>query len=75
MKINCPFASIDKNSITCQLGLYGSKPKEHNCVRCINLGNNNQEFKEKLEKRRMSSHPPNQPKVSGCCDSAENPAS
>ena len=57
----------------CQLGLFGGKPHAGNCRECVKSGENNPEYAAKLFAAREISHPSSAPKVSGCCDSAENP--
>lgn len=72
-KIDCQYASIQKDGISCSIGVYGGKPKEEHCLRCISRGDNNPEFAAKLASLQKTTHPESAPKVSGCCDSAENP--
>lgn len=57
----------------CALGLYGGEPHPVNCIACVSQGNNTPEFAAALFASRERTHPPNVRKVSGCCDSAENP--
>ena len=58
----------------CAIGLYGGAPHAGNCIACVAQGNNTPEFAARLFKSRERSPPPDARKVSGCCDSAENPA-
>jgi hypothetical protein len=58
----------------CAIKLYGGSPHAMNCAACVAQGNNNAEFAEALFASREKTHPSNVRKVSGCCDSAENPA-
>lgn len=57
----------------CRLGLHGGKPLPGNCRACMAAGENNEEYAAKLFAAFERSHPPGVRKVSGCCDSAENP--
>lgn len=57
----------------CELGLFGGKPLPDNCRECILAGENNAAYAEKLREAHARSHPSTAPRVSGCCDSAENP--
>lgn len=68
--MTCDFFRNDR----CTLGLYGGNPKPMNCKNCMALGNNNQAFAEKLFSERGKTHPVAAPRLSGCCDSALNPA-
>lgn len=52
----------------CELGLFGGRPYERNCRACMAAGENNTEYAAKLFKARETTHPPNRPPVSGCCD-------
>ena len=58
----------------CSLGLYGGKPYFSNCLACVAQGNNNPDFARALFASRETTHPPTPQRVSGCCDSALNPA-
>ena len=69
----CQYIDKKDGEILCQLGLYGGKPKPHNCIACIKSGNNNPEFAKELKETHAKSHPSGKRRVSGCCDSAENP--
>ena len=57
----------------CSLGLYGGNPHPVNCEACMRAERNNPEFAKELFAKHELTHPPNVRKVSGCCDSAENP--
>ncbi len=67
--MTCEFLSDGK----CSIGLYGGKPYPQNCRACMAQGNNSKEFAEALFASREKTHPPKVRRVSGCCDSAENP--
>jgi hypothetical protein len=56
----------------CKLGLYGGKPSHGTCAYCIERGENNEEFAKELFAKSEKTHPSNQPRVTGCCDSAKN---
>jgi len=56
----------------CELGLHGGTPHEGNCIACINAGENNKEYAEKLFARYNQTHPTSVKRISGCCDSALN---
>jgi hypothetical protein len=60
-------------SDSCAIGLYGGSPHTMNCIACVSQGNNNAEFARKLFDSRARTHPVHVRRVSGCCDSAENP--
>jgi len=57
----------------CTLRLYGGYPSPANCIACVSQGNNNAEFARKLFDSRARTHPVHVQRISGCCDSAENP--
>jgi len=48
--MNCQFFDNGK----CLLGFHNSTPNEGNCRSCINAGENNNEFAERLEKSRAT---------------------
>lgn len=58
----------------CSLGLHGGKPKEGNCRECVKAGENNPEYAKRLFDASAITHPPDRPKVSGCCDPPEKTA-
>jgi len=69
----CKYIRDENGERSCDLGLFGGKPKPRNCIDCIRLGNNTPEFKAGLDELATKTHPSHRPKISGCCDSAENP--
>ena len=73
--MTCPYQSPrDKLGFTCSLNRYGGRPHALACQQCIAAGENTEEFSRKLEALYAMSHPPDRPQISGCCDSALNPA-
>jgi hypothetical protein len=56
---------------TCALGLYGGKPWVGNCNTCIQSGQNNEDYAKGLFDKAERSHPSGKPRLSGCCDRAD----
>lgn len=69
--MNCPFWTKLRDHGRCSLGLYGGRPSRGTCERCISRGENNEEFARNLFERQKTSHPQNTPRISGCCDRAD----
>lgn len=68
MTPDCPHYSAG-----CLLKLHGGQPLPGNCRACIAAGENNPDYAAALFARFERSHPPDRPRVSGCCDDARNP--
>jgi hypothetical protein len=69
----CPHQSRarDRGQFTCALGWYGGSPWLGNCLDCIKRGDNTPEAKAALDARASKSHPATRPRLSGCCDRAD----
>jgi hypothetical protein len=71
--MTCPhITTTTREYNTCGLGLYGGKPSQGICSRCVEQKENNLNFAQALIARSEKSHPLSQRKISGCCDSAKN---
>ncbi len=68
MHIDCEFL---KKSGRCMLGFYGGFPSPGTCRICIDRGENNREFADALAESHAKSHPGAAPRISGCCDRAD----
>jgi hypothetical protein len=73
MTIPCPHwtRKSDRGAGNCSLGWYGGKPFVGNCLDCIAAGENAPEAKAALDARAETSHPTTRPRLSGCCDRAD----
>jgi len=70
--VNCSHATaIDKDTNRCALALYGGRPSTGTCRKCCAAGENTPEFAAALFARLEQSHPTNRPRLSGCCDRAD----
>jgi hypothetical protein len=70
--MNCPHATPMTREINrCALGLYGGKPSKGVCGRCMRQGQNNSEYAAALFARADRTHPAHRPRLSGCCDRAD----
>jgi hypothetical protein len=71
--MTCPHQSRtrDRGQFTCALGWYGGRPWLGNCNDCITAGRNTPEAKAAADAKAESSHPANRPRLSGCCDRAD----
>lgn len=69
----CPYRSRkgDEGQFHCSIGIYGYRPYYKHCLDCVTSGNNTPEYAEFLRQRGELSHPPDAPRVSGCCDRAD----
>ena len=74
----CPHQSFPPGKDTgrriCALGLHGSRPYVGACAYCITAGENTPEHAARVAARYEKSHPSQRRRISGCCDSALNPA-
>jgi hypothetical protein len=61
----------DRGQFTCALGWYGGRPWIGNCADCLKQGNNNPEAKAAADAIAARAHPANRPRLSGCCDRAD----
>ena len=71
--MTCPHQSRtrDRGQFSCALGYYGGKPWLGNCNDCMRRGANTPEAKSEFDARTEKSHPANRPRLSGCCDRAD----
>jgi len=70
--MNCPHATRVSNDMNhCALGLYGGRPSTGVCQRCLQAGENTADFAEALLTRADRTHPAHRPRLSGCCDRAD----
>lgn len=70
--LNCPHAKpLDFDAVQCGLGLYGGRPSLGTCLACAERGENNEQFAAALFARAEKAHPAHRPRVSGCCDRAD----
>jgi hypothetical protein len=68
----CKFrAPRPRQAALCLLNLYGGKVTDGTCRRCIRLGQNNPQYAAELFARAERTHPSNRPRLSGCCDRAD----
>jgi hypothetical protein len=64
-------ATEPRNQFNCALGYYGGRPLIGNCLDCLKRGDNTPEAKAALDARASKSHPESRPRLSGCCDRAD----
>jgi hypothetical protein len=70
--MKCQFQTALGDAIFhCSLGLYGGRPSGGVCRRCMGAGENNEQYAEALFARAARTHPANRPRLSGCCDRAD----
>jgi hypothetical protein len=55
----------------CALGYYGGRPLVGNCLACARKGDNTPAHAAELAARADRAHPANRPRLSGCCDRAD----
>ena len=69
----CPHQSRtrDRGQFNCALGWYGGRPWLGNCQDCIGRGDNTPEAKAAADAQADRSHPAHRPRLSGCCDRAD----
>jgi len=53
------------------LGWYGGRPWLGNCRDCMTAGRNTPEAKAAFDAKTERAHPANRPRLSGCCDRAD----
>jgi hypothetical protein len=71
-KLDCKYAVITSNKIVaCYLGWYGGKPTQENCSNCIKNNKNNKKARIQQHLLDEKHHPSNIPRISGCCDRAD----
>jgi hypothetical protein len=63
--------SADRGQFTCALGWYGGRPWLGNCRDCLTEGRNTPEAKAAADARADRAHPAHRPRLSGCCDRAD----
>ena len=71
-KLECDFLDKENNELICKIEWYGGKPSINNCYICIASERNNKIAKKLFDENSVKSHPPSNPRISGCCDSALN---
>jgi hypothetical protein len=71
MIIECAYWHPLKGHGKCDLGLYGGRPSYGTCERCIAAKENTYEFAQELLARARAAHPAGIPRISGCCDRAD----
>jgi hypothetical protein len=71
--MTCPHQSRtrDRGQFICALGWYGGRPWLGNCNQCMAAGRNTPEAKAAADAKAEASHPSNRPRLSGCCDRAD----
>jgi len=71
--MTCPHQSRprDRGQFTCSLGWYGGHPWLGNCNDCMTTGRNTPEAKVAADALADKTHPANLPRLSGCCDRAD----
>jgi hypothetical protein len=69
--MQCKYRTGIGTSGRCQLRLYGGACTNGNMKRCIGAGQNNPEYAKELFARAERAHPSNRPRISGCCDRAD----
>ena len=60
-----------RGQFTCALGWYGGRPWLGNCQECLKRGDNTLEAKAAFDAKAQSAHPGSRPRISGCCDRAD----
>jgi hypothetical protein len=60
-----------RNAFRCTIGMYGGHPYLGNCLQCIKSGANTPAHAAELAARAARAHPANRPRLSGCCDRAD----
>jgi hypothetical protein len=55
----------------CLLGWFGGFVTHGNCTQCIAKGDNTPEAKAAFDARANRAHPGHRPRLSGCCDRAD----
>jgi hypothetical protein len=55
----------------CALKMYGGRPSNGMCERCIEREENNKAFAKALFEREELAHPKGVARISGCCDRAD----
>ncbi len=70
---SCPYQSRtrDRGQFTCALGWYGGRPWLGNCADCMRRGDNTPEAKAAADAQAARTHPAHRPRLSGCCDRAD----
>jgi hypothetical protein len=73
MKIDCQYAtrSRARGPIHCSLGWFGGWPYLGNCVQCQAKKLNTPEAKAAFDAKAEAAHPGHRPRISGCCDRAD----
>jgi hypothetical protein len=70
--IHCPYLTDGPGGGGCALGLHGGQRISHGThLLCIAKGRNNPAWSAELAKREALAHPPAAPRITGCCDRAD----
>jgi hypothetical protein len=71
--MTCPYQSRtpNKGRFECALGWYGGRPWLGNCHDCLSRGDNTPAAKAAFDARADRAHPTHRPRLSGCCDRAD----
>jgi hypothetical protein len=73
--MTCPHQSRpsgrDRGQFHCALGWFGGSPWLGNCMECQRSGNNTAEAKATFDAKAEAAHPGHRPRISGCCDRAD----
>lgn len=73
--MTCPHQSRpsgrDRGQFHCALGWFGGSPWLGNCLECQRSLNNTPEAKAAFDAKAEAAHPGHRPRVSGCCDRAD----
>jgi hypothetical protein len=71
--MTCPHQSRARHrgQFACALGWYGGRPWLGNCKACMTAGRNTPEAKSAFDAKAERTHPSARPRLSGCCDRAD----
>jgi hypothetical protein len=73
-QINCKFSDYSGKNVRrglCALGYYGGNVSIFLCLDCLKRGRNTPEAKAAFDAKAERAHPANRPRLSGCCDRAD----
>lgn len=72
--VDCQFADYSGKNYRrghCRLGWFGGDVSIVLCQECIKRGDNTPETKAAFDAKAQSAHPGSRPRISGCCDRAD----
>jgi hypothetical protein len=72
--VSCKFSDYSGRNVrrgACSLGYHGGDVSIFICLDCIKRGDNTPEAKAALDARSRAAHPGDRPRISGCCDRAD----